>query len=265
MRIAIIGCGNMGTGLAEQLGSFHELSLYDRDWNWTQELACKVKGKAHENLIKAVEQAELVLLAVKPQNLKEVAYSFDNQLRSDQIIVSLLAGTPLSILRSYFSQSPIVRMMPNLALRYGEGVIGIVDSPDLSMELKKELQNALSPLGLIYWLKEDLIDSLTSLTGSGPAFVLTFIEAMIEAGITMGFQARDAQELIFQMIQGTLALLQKTGKHPAELKWQIASPGGTTIAGLRTLEKGNVRSGIIETFLAAHQKSRELAKDHEQD
>jgi pyrroline-5-carboxylate reductase len=265
MRMAIIGCGNMGTGLAEQLSPFHELFLYDRDWNWTQELAHKVKGKAYENPIKAVEQADLILLAVKPQNLKELAYSFGNRLHSNQIVVSLLAGTPLSILKSYFPQSTLVRMMPNLALRYGMGVIGLVDSPDLSIELKKELQDLLSPLGLIYWLKENLIDSLTSLTGSGPAFVLTLIEAMIEAGIAMGFQAQDAQELILQMLQGTLTLLQKTGKHPAELKWHIASPGGTTIAGLRALEKGNVRSGILETFLAAHQKSRELARDHEKD
>ena len=263
MRIAIIGCGNMGTGLAEQLGPLHQIILHDKDWNWTQELAQKIKGEACQNLREAVEKAQLILLAIKPQNLNEIAPLFASHLKPDQIVVSLLAGTPLTVLRHYIPKPILIRMMPNLALCYGMGVIGLVDSPDLTTELKKELHDLLSPLGLIYWLKESQVDSLTSLTGSGPAFIFTLIEAMIEAGVAMGFQAKDAQELILQMLQGCVTLLQKTEQHPAELKWQIASPGGTTIAGLRVLEKENVRSGLIETFLAAYQRSQELVKSHE--
>lgn len=153
--------------------------------------------------------------------------------------------------------------MPNLAMCYGAGVIGIVDSPNLPLSLKDELEKLLAPLGWIYWLKESKIDALTSLTGSGPAFMLTLIEAMTEAGIAMGIQASDAQELILRMLQGCLTMMQKTGKHPGELKWQIASPNGTTMAGLRVLEREHVRSGLIETFLAAYQRAQEIAKSHD--
>jgi pyrroline-5-carboxylate reductase len=263
MRIAIIGCGNMGTGLAEQLGPFHQLSLYDHDWNKAQELAQKVNGEAYQHLLEAVEKAQFILLAIKPQNLKEFSQLLGNHLKSDQLIVSLLAGTPLAVLKHYLENAILVRMMPNLALCYGMGVIGLVDSPDLSIELKKELQDFLSPLGLIYWLKEHQVDSLTSLTGSGPAFIFILIEAMIEAGVAMGFQPKDAQKLILQMLQGCVTLLEKTEQHPAELKWKIASPSGTTIAGIRMMEKQNVRSGLIETFLATHQRALEIAKSHD--
>jgi pyrroline-5-carboxylate reductase len=263
MRIAIIGCGNMGTGLAELLGPSHRVLVHDRDWNWTQVLAHKVNGEACQHLPQAIENAQVIFLAIKPQNLKEIGPLIKHHLNKDQIIVSLLAGTPLTVLKHYFSQAITIRMMPNLAMRYGAGVIGLVDSPDMAAELKKELQELLSPLGLIYWLKESQIDALTSLTGSGPAFILTLIEAMIEAGVAMGFQAQDAQDLTLQMLQGCLTLMQKTQQHPAELKWQIASPNGTTIAGLRVLERENVRSGLIETFLAAHHRAQELARSHE--
>lgn len=263
MHITIIGCGNMGTGLAELLSPSHHMLLYDRDWSWTQELAHKVKGEACQHISQAIENAELIFLAVKPQNLKEISPLIKPHLKKNQLIISLLAGTPLNVLKHYFSQATLIRMMPNLAMRYGDGVIGLVNSPDLSAELKKELEELLSPLGRIYWLKENQMDALTSLAGSGPAFILTLIESMIEAGVAMGFQAKDAQELTLQMLQGCLTLIQKTGQHPAELKWQIASPNGTTIAGLRVLERENLRSGLIETFLAAHQRAEELTKSHE--
>lgn len=263
MHITIIGCGNMGTGLAKQLSPFHPIILHDRDWKRTQELAKEIKCEAFQDPLQAIENAQIILLAIKPQNLKELSDSIGNKLMPEQIVVSLLAGTSIEVLKKYFPNPILVRMMPNLALCYGSGVIGMVDSPNLSLHLKKELKDLFSPLGLIYWLKENLVDSLTSLTASGPAFIFTLIEAMIEAGIAMGFQAKDAQELIIQMLQGCVTLLQKTERHPSELKWQIASPLGTTIAGLRTLEKQNVRSGLIETFLAAYQRAQELAKNHE--
>lgn len=263
MRIAIIGCGNMGTGLAELLSPFHHILLHDRDWVWTQELSHQIKGQACQHLHEAVEQAEVIFLAIKPQNLKEVALSMATFLKDEHVIISLLAGTPIAVLKYYFPNTLLIRTMPNLAMRYGAGITGIVDSKDFSADFKNKLEELLKPLGMIYWIKENKIDALTSLAGSGPAFILTLIEAMIEAGISMGLQAKNAEVLILQMIQGSLALIQNTGKHPAELKRQIASPNGTTIAGLRVLEKENLRSGMIETFLAAYQHALEISKSHE--
>lgn len=263
MRIAIIGCGNMGTGLAELLSPFHDMFLLDRDWKWTQELSQKAKGKPCQNLHEAIEQAEVIFLAIKPQNLQEIAASLAPLLKNGQIIISLLAGTPLVILQHYFPNAILVRIMPNLAMRYGAGITGVVDSTEFSSDFKKKLEELLKPLGLIHWLKESQIDALTSLASSGPAFILTLIEAMIEVGVAMGFQAKEAEALVLQMMQGSLALIQKTGEHPAKLKWQIASPNGTTIAGLRVLEQENLRSGLIETFLAAYQRAQEISRAHE--
>ena len=171
MRIAIIGCGNMGTGIAERLSASHQMLLYDRDWNWTQELAKKVNGEAFQNIQEAVEKAQIIFLSIKPQNLHEVASTIKSHLRNDHIVISLLAGTPLSVLRVDFSQCLLVRIMPNLAIRYGEGVIGIVESPNINVELRKKLEELLCPLGMIYWLKEDQVDALTSLTSSAGIYL----------------------------------------------------------------------------------------------
>ncbi|MFI0435473.1 MAG: pyrroline-5-carboxylate reductase [Parachlamydiaceae bacterium] len=260
MDIAIIGCGNMGTAVAELLSPLHRLILHDRDWNWTQELAHKIGGEPRQNINEAIDEAEVVFLAVKPQNLKEIAPLIKDDLKKNHILISLLVGTPLESLQNDFPSPTIIRIMPNLAMRYGEGIIGVVDTPALSLEIKNSLEELLAPLGLLYWLQESQIDALASLAGSGPAFILTLVEAMIEAGIAMGFKAKDAKNLTLKMMQGSLTMIEKSDTPLCELKWQIASPGGTTIEGLRRLEKGSLRSGLIETFLASHKKAQELAK-----
>lgn len=263
MKIAIIGCGNMGNCFAERLGSFHHLLLHDRDPNWTQELAKEVGGTPCSTLSDAVKEAEIIILAVKPQSLDELAPLLTPLLKSEQIIISLLAGTLLSTLKEKLPNLAIVRIMPNLAVKYGEGVIGIVDSSEISQELKETVNALLSPLGFLFWLKENLIDALTALAGSGPAFILTIIEAMAEAGVVMGLRADDAEELTVQTMHGCVAMMQRGKSHPAELRRQIASPQGTTIAGLRMLEKNNVRSGLIETVLASYGRAQELAMNGE--
>jgi pyrroline-5-carboxylate reductase len=106
---------------------------------------------------------------------------------------------------------------------------------------------------------EDKINALTALTGSGPAFFFAMVEAMVDAGIAMGFTAHTAQDLIYQMLQGSLTLLEKTSKHPGELKWQIVSPQGTTIAGLKTLEELAIRGGVMNTFLSAYDRANKLS------
>lgn len=263
MKIAIIGCGNMGTGLAEQLSPHHQLFLHDRNWSRTQQLAERVKGTALQDPGIAVEEAQLIILAVKPQNLKELSEKIAPHMKQDQIVASLLAGIPLSALRKHLPGPIIVRMMPNLALRTGMGVMGMVDAPDIPTKLKDELTELLAPLGLVYWLKESQVDALTSLTGSGPAFLFAFIESMIHAGTAMGFQENEAQNLVLQTLKGCLALLQNTGNDPGKLVQQIASPNGTTIAGLKVMEKENIKGVMIKTFLAALHRAQEMAKSQE--
>ena len=261
-NIALVGCGNMGTILAEILGPRHRLHLHDRKWEPTEELAKKIKGKAFKDPVEAVEHADLIILAVKPQNLKGLIQQIGNHLKKDQIILSILAGTPLAILTHHFPQQIIVRSMPNLAMRYGMGVIGMAGCPSLSPQLKNELTRIMDPLGRVAWIKESQMDALTSLTGSGPAFFFALVEAMNDAGVAMGFQTTESKDLILQMLKGCIALLENTGADPSELIRQITSPNGTTAAGLKVMEKENIRSGMIETFLAARRRAHEISQSY---
>jgi pyrroline-5-carboxylate reductase len=259
MKIAMIGCGNMGRGLAERLSQANQLFLYDRHKEKLEKLAKEGHGKACSEIEEALGQAEMVILAVKPQNIEDAADLIKKGLIKDQILVSILTGISISTLREYFSNKRIVRMMPNLPVIYGEGVIGLTAEEAMKNQIGDELSKLFEVLGKVYWLPEEKIDGLTALTGSGPAFFFAMIEGMIEAGIAMGFSAKDAKNLVHQMLQGSLSLLDKTAKHPSELKWQITSPGGTTIAGLKVLEEKAIKGGIMNTFLAAYERSKELS------
>ncbi len=258
MQISIIGCGNMGRGLAQRLSQTNQLFLYDHNHNKSELLSQQGYGKACKEITEALNSSETVILAVKPQNLKQLAESIKDELKDKQIIVSLLAGTTFETLRHYFPTVQIVRMMPNLPLIYGEGVIGLSLNKDEKNDVKEELTKTFESLGKIYWLTEEKIDALSALTGSGPAFIFVMVEAMIDAGIAMGFSASDAQSLTYQMLRGSLTLLEQSSKHPGELKWQIASPQGTTIAGLKRLEELAVRGGIMNTFLATYDRAKQL-------
>lgn len=260
MRIAIIGCGNMGRGLAQRLSQMHHLFLYDRNPKKAGHLAQEGYGQACTEMKEALHHGEVIILAVKPQNIEEVARLMGNDLQNNQIIISLLAGTPLAVLRRFFPAIHIVRMMPNLPLMCGAGVIGLSSDEKTNQE---HLTKAFEPLGKIYWLPEEKIDALTALASSGPAFFFAMIEAMIDAGIVMGFPAKEAQDLVYQMLQGSLTLLASTHHSPGELKRQIASPGGTTIAGLKKLEESALHDSIIAIFLSTYERAHKLSSQWE--
>jgi pyrroline-5-carboxylate reductase len=260
MKIAIIGCGAMGSSMAKQLSRNASVAVFDK---FPEKISFR---KDHPEIRicrtpeEAMEHADLILLFVKPHDLKATASELKQHLTSHQIVVSGLAGTSLAQLKKAFGEkTSILRIMPNLAVEYGQGVVGCAEAPEINALVKEKISSAFSVLGLILWLPEDKIDALTALASSGPAFMLIIIEAMIDAGIAMGFTSSDARHLILQTLAGTLSLLEKTGKHPGELRWQVSSPAGTTIAGTLALEEANVRAGIIQTFMAAKTRAAALA------
>lgn len=261
MQIAIIGCGNMGGGLAQRLSQTNQLFLYDHRMEKAENLSLMGYGIACTDVMEALHAAETIILAVKPQNLKQAADLIKEGLQKNKMLVSLLAGTTLETLRQHFPTVRIVRMMPNLALIYGEGVIGLCADETIKVEDKEKLTKTFEPLGKVYWLPEDKIDALTALAGSGPAFFFAIVEAMVDAGIAMGFTAQEAQGIVYQMLQGSLTLLEKTRQHPGELKWQVASPQGTTIAGIKRLEEQALRGTIINTFLATYDRAKQLSRN----
>lgn len=258
-KITIIGCGNMGQALAQRLSPTNQLFFYDRNRKKVEDLEKKGYGTACESIVEAVCASEIIIFAVKPQNLKQLAELLTNKLKDNQMIVSLLTGTTIETLRKYFPAIRILRMMPNLPLIYGEGVIGLSLSETQTDQEREYWKKIFAPLGKIYWIAEEKIDAITALAGSGPAFFFSMVEAMVDAGIAMGFSASDAKDLTYQMLKGSLILLEQTTKHPGELIWQIASPQGTTIAGVKRLEELALRGGIINTFLAAYDRAKTIS------
>lgn len=252
MKIGIIGCGNMGQAFGEKLALEQTLFFYDRNVHKAMHLQEKGYGKAVS--LDEIKKCDLLLLAIKPQNLHEMEI-----IQSKKIVVSLLAGTPLSILRQKFPHSDIIRLMPNLAILYGEGLMGLSSDQE---ERKNLYEKIFAPLGKIYWIKENQMDAFTSLAGSGPAFVFSLMEAMKEAGKVMGLDGDFAQEIVLQMIKGSIHLLEKSKKPTEELIRKITSPGGTTMAGLQKMEEKAIKEGIIDTFHAACERGKELSSKH---
>lgn len=258
MKIGIIGCGNMGSAIARRLASQNDLILYDRNPTKIQHLAQEVEGKACSDIKDFLSQAEVIILAVKPKDLATVSQAFAGQLRPNQLLISCLAGISTQTLRNSFENVKVVRMMPNLAIIYGAGVVGVVANEDIDADRKKQIDQLFARLGLVKWIPEGTMDALTSLTGSGPAFAFVMIEAMIDAAVAMGFNPEQGRQLVIQMLAGSLKMLQETQMHPGDLKWLVTSPAGTTIAGLRAMEAHGVRSGIIETFIAAFDRAKNI-------
>lgn len=260
MNIGIIGCGQMGRAFAEAWSSQQTLCFYDRHPERAEQLAQKGCGSACREIQQLVQHCDIILLAVKPQNLAEIAELVHPHIQQGQTLLSLLAGTPIAALKTYFPSCRIFRLMPNLAILCGEGMVAFSAEESLDAKEKEAFAALLKPLGRVYWLPEAKLDGFTSLAGSGPAFFFALLEAIVEAGVAVGFGPQESQGLAVQMIKGGIVLLEKTGKHPAELKWQITSAGGTTIAGLRKFEEAAVRAGIMQTFIAACERAKELSQ-----
>lgn len=260
MKIGIIGCGMMGSAIAGGLKN-HTLYVFDRNPEKCQRLAKSIGCNVAGTLNDLIKKSELIILAVKPQNLNEISKTAKKELKEKHTLISLLAGIPLKTLKEHFPKSTLIRLMPNLSVVCGEGVMGISDNDVLDAKTKDSLTNFLKPLGKVFWIPEKKMDGLTALAGSGPAFIFAIIEAMIDAGIAMGLSAKEARDLSYQMIKGSITLLEQTQKHPGEHKWEVTSPSGTTIAGLRRFENKGVRGGIIETFLAAYERAKELRNE----
>lgn len=259
-RIGVIGAGVMGGGLASALSHHHQVALYDRNMSRVTELAEEIGVRAAKDVSEAVQDADIILLAVKPQDLPGVAKELFGKIRDDQVLVSILGGVTYEMLKLHFGDTIILRMMPNVPCFYGEGVIVLADNSDFSEEEKKEFEEIFWPLGEIYWVPENKMNAATALAGSGPAFAFLIVESMVDAAITLGVSPDQAKDMAIQMFLGAITTLRETGKHPGELKWEVTSPGGCTIAGVKTFEDEAVRSGVINTFLSTYESLEGFSK-----
>ena len=207
---------------------------------------------------KTITDTDLIILAVKPQNLPQVMAEMKG-LTFEQLVLSIVAGAALSSLCHGLNHSSVIRAMPNMPAQIGEGMTIWTATTKTKQRQKKLAQTILGTLGKeVYVADEKYLNMATALSASGPAYVFLFIEALIDAGVHIGLSRDLSQELTIQTILGSTRTVEKTGKHPADLRNMVTSPGGTTTEALLELEKGRFRSIIMEAVAAAHKKAERL-------
>lgn len=209
----------------------------------------------------AAMKGGIVVLSIKPQSLSKVMPELRGRLQRRDLLLSIMAGVPIKRLADGVAHAAVVRAMPNTPAQIGQGISVWTSTPEVTNEQRGQAQAILESFGeAIFEEDERYLDMATALSGSGPGFVFMFMEAMIDAGVHMGFSRRVASQLVSQTILGSVAYANQSDKHVAELRNQVTSPGGTTAAGLYHMEKGSFRTVVSRALWAAYQRSIELGK-----
>lgn len=209
----------------------------------------------------AVEDGQIVVLSVKPQVLQDVMPEIRGHLRRQDMVLSIIAGMPIRIIADGLAHAAVVRAMPNTPAQIGQGITVWTVTPEVSPAQKQQAQAILGSLGQEVFLEdEDYLDMATALSGTGPAYVFLLMEAMIDAGVHMGFSRRVSKQLVFQTMRGSVEFASRSDKHVAELRNQVTSPGGTSAEALYHMEKGGLRTVISRGIWAAYQRSIALGK-----
>lgn len=263
-KLALVGAGKMGGALVRALLAREVLTPADI-------IAADVQQAAREALVascpgvattgdaaQAAGESAVLLIAVKPQDFDAALAPVAAARPPDQLIVSVMAGVRISRLAGLFGEdAPIVRVMPNIVCEVSEGAFGYAASAHVTGGQKATIDLWLNSIGVAEELPETLLDAVTGLSGSGPAFAAVFIDALADGGVAAGLPRAQAQRLAAQTVLGAARWVLKQG-HPAELKEKVTSPGGTTVAGLRELEAGGLRSAVMEAVVAAARRAAEL-------
>jgi len=266
-KLGVIGAGKMGEALVRGLlraGARSDLIvIYDPDPTRVNLMLEEYQVRKMKSNPELIEEAEMVVLAVKPQVINQVLQEIAEPARKKKpLIISIVAGVKLESIRSFLgSEVHLVRVMPNTPALIGEGISAYYSDQLLSEKEQEQVKLVLSALGRVVELdKEELLDAVTGLSGSGPAYIFVLIEALADAGVKMGLSRPLALILSAQTVAGAGKMVLETARHPGELKDMVTSPGGTTIAGLSVLEEGGFRGLIIRAVEQATQRSQELGK-----
>lgn len=263
-QIAFIGGGNMTEALVSGLlktGQVAPAQIIATDIRpeRLEYLARSFSIRVSSDNARAVSGAHMIVLSVEPQILDEVLRGLTPSLDPDVLIVSVAAGYPLSRLNRVLARTGrSVRAMPNTPSIVGRGATALALSPDLSPQDIARATALFESVGSVTVVEERLMDAVTGLSGSGPAYVFLIIEALADGGVKAGLPRPVAAALAAQTVLGAATMVLETGLHPAELKDRVASPGGTTIAGLHALEQGGLRAALMSAVEAAAARSTEL-------
>ena len=268
-RVAILGCGKIGESLLAGLLSAgwrqpDEVVVTGRRQERTAELHERFGVDATLSNGEAVAGAELVVVAVKPQDFDVLLGEIGAVLTPGQTVLSVAAAIPTAAIERRIADSvPVVRAMPNAPAVVHEGIAGICAGAHAAEEHLALAEECLSHLGGVVRVPEAYMDAVTAVSGSGPAYFALLAEAMIEAGILLGLSREISTRLVVQTMLGTAKLLRDEHIHPVELREAVTSPGGTTIRAIRELERSGVRAAFLNAIQAAMERSQELAEGNE--
>jgi len=265
-KIAFIGPGVMAEAmiaglLNKKLAKPENITSAGPRQERVQELNKKYGIKSTTDNSSAASHAEVVVLSVKPQRLSEVMKGL-YKIPSDALVLSIVAGASIQKISKTLKHQAVVRSMPNTPGQIGEGITVWTASARTSNEQREMARSILGALGEEVFVEdESYLDMATALSGTGPAYVFLFTEALIDAGVHMGFPRRIAEQLVLQTIKGSASFYHQAGRHPATLRNQVTSPGGTSAEALYYLEKAGFRTAISRAVWAAYQRSLELGKE----
>ena len=266
MKIAIIGCGNMGMAFANSFIQYNlvqkeDLLLIEKNQERGAVLQEQKAGVVVDTISNKISSVDLVILSVKPQDYPSVASELAGLLQEKQIVLSIMAGIPIVKLQASLKHNLIVRAMPNTPALLGMGMTAFAAASAVGLADIRKVENLINSTGRAVFLDDEaLIDAVTGLSGSGPAYFFYLIKSMIDAGIKMGFDPAMSALLVKQTMLGSYHLMQTSDKSLDELIQAVASKGGTTEAALRTFAENEVGLGLQKGIYAARDRAEELAK-----
>ncbi|OVA18960.1 Pyrroline-5-carboxylate reductase [Macleaya cordata] len=263
-RLGFVGAGKMAESIAKGVVKSgvlpaSRIRTAHRDFD-RREAFSSFGIKVFEHNHEVVEDSDVVIISVKPQIVKEVVLQLKPLLTEDKLLVSIAAGVKLSDLQEWAGNNRFIRVMPNTPSAVGQAASVMSLGGTASEEDGVLIASLFGAIGRIWRADEKLFDAVTGLSGSGPAYIFLAIDALADGGVAAGLPRDLALGLASQTVLGAAAMAINTGKHPGQLKDDVASPGGTTIAGIHELEKGGFRGVLINAVVAAANRSREFAK-----
>ncbi len=263
--IAIIGAGNMGSALIKgiinaKLTPPKKITVCDIDKEKLHALTAEWKVRSTSNPKEAVAESDILLLCVKPQTLPSALESFKGSIRSDHLVISIVAGARIAYIQQMLGmQLGIVRTMPNIAATVDEGATALAFGHTVSTSQQKIAKSIFEAVGDIVIVPENQLDAVTGLSGSGPAYIYMVIESLVDGGVKMGLPRDVALKLAIQTVLGSAKLAKESGLHPAILRDQVTTPGGTTINAIHELESHGLRAMLINAVVTATRRSEELS------
>lgn len=266
-KISIIGTGNMGQALVSGLvgsGSSKPKNIICTDVREAKLQSVEKQYGVHTttNNLEAVTRAQIIIYAVKPQIMASVLNETAAKLDMSKLIISIAAGVPMEAIESFLNKKlRLIRVMPNIAAAVKEAATAVAAGKHASEEDIKLAMAIFDSIGRCVFIPENyLMDAITGLSGSGPAYIFLIVEALADAGVKVGLSRQEALFLSAQTVLGAAKMLIETQEHPGQLRDRVTSPGGTAIAGLATLEEGGLRTTLIHAVEVATNRSRELGE-----